>query len=66
LKQDDITLLQRKDYIAAPKPNGYRSQLFHARVKLRAHLRALEQLAVDVIELRQILLVADLCTIKSA
>ena len=25
LKQDDITLLQRKDYIAAPKPNGYRS-----------------------------------------
>jgi len=25
LKQDDITLLQRKDYIADPKPNGYRS-----------------------------------------
>ena len=25
LKQDDITLLQRKDYIASPKPNGYRS-----------------------------------------
>ena len=25
LKQDDITLLQRKDYIANPKPNGYRS-----------------------------------------
>ena len=25
LKQDDITLLQRKDYIAEPKPNGYRS-----------------------------------------
>lgn len=30
------------------------------RVELRTHLRALEQLAVDVIELRQILLVADL------
>lgn len=25
LKQDDITLLERKDYIANPKPNGYRS-----------------------------------------
>lgn len=25
LKQDDITLITRKDYIATPKPNGYRS-----------------------------------------
>ena len=25
LQQDDITLIARKDYIAAPKPNGYRS-----------------------------------------
>ena len=25
LKQDDITLVQKKDYIANPKPNGYRS-----------------------------------------
>lgn len=25
LKQDDITLLSRKDYIASPKENGYRS-----------------------------------------
>ena len=25
LAQDDITLLRRKDYIAEPKPNGYRS-----------------------------------------
>ena len=25
LKQDDIALLQRKDYIQHPKPNGYRS-----------------------------------------
>ena len=24
LRQDDITLLERKDYIANPKPNGYR------------------------------------------
>ena len=26
LKQDDITLLQRKDYIANPKPNGYQTE----------------------------------------
>ncbi len=25
LKQDDITLIQKKDYIQTPKPNGYRS-----------------------------------------
>ncbi len=25
LKQDDITLLKKKDYISNPKPNGYRS-----------------------------------------
>lgn len=25
LKQDDIALIERKDYIASPKPNGYRS-----------------------------------------
>ena len=25
LKQDDIQLLEKKDYIANPKPNGYRS-----------------------------------------
>lgn len=25
LKQDDITLIEKKDYIQSPKPNGYRS-----------------------------------------
>jgi len=25
IKQDDITLIQKKDYISNPKPNGYRS-----------------------------------------
>lgn len=25
LKQDDVTLITKKDYIASPKPNGYRS-----------------------------------------
>lgn len=32
LKQDDITLVSRKDYIAEPKPNGYRS--LHLIVKV--------------------------------
>lgn len=26
LRQDDVTLIQKKDYIKNPKPNGYRSQ----------------------------------------
>ena len=25
LSQDDVTLIRKKDYIAEPKPNGYRS-----------------------------------------
>lgn len=32
LRQDDIELLERKDYIATPKPNGYRS--LHLIVKV--------------------------------
>ncbi|MCM1307947.1 MAG: GTP pyrophosphokinase family protein [Butyrivibrio sp.] len=32
LKQEDITLVERKDYILAPKPNGYRS--LHLIVKV--------------------------------
>ncbi len=32
LRQDDITLISRKDYIANPKPNGYRS--LHLIVKI--------------------------------
>ena len=32
LKQDDVTLVTRKDYIAEPKPNGYRS--LHLIVKV--------------------------------
>lgn len=32
LRQDDITLVRRKDYIANPKPNGYRS--LHLIVKV--------------------------------
>ena len=25
MRQDDLTLIEKKDYIANPKPNGYRS-----------------------------------------
>lgn len=31
LRQDDITLIERKDYIQNPKPNGYRSLAPHCR-----------------------------------
>ena len=32
LQQDDITLIERKDYIKNPKPNGYRS--YHVILEL--------------------------------
>ncbi|MEY8337556.1 GTP pyrophosphokinase family protein [Lachnospiraceae bacterium 62-35] len=34
IKQDDITLLQKKDYIKHPKPNGYRSLHLIAEVPI--------------------------------
>ena len=36
LRQDDITLVQRKDYIKNPKPNGYRS--LHLIVEIPIYL----------------------------
>ena len=36
LKQDDITLIEKKDYIANPKPNGYRS--LHLIVEIPIYL----------------------------
>ena len=38
LQQDDITLIERKDYIAHPKPNGYRS--LHLIVQIPIYLQA--------------------------
>ena len=38
LQQDDITLIERKDYIATPKPNGYRS--LHLIVQIPIYLQA--------------------------
>lgn len=37
LKQDDITLLESKDYIANPKPNGYRSLHLIIEVPIYRH-----------------------------
>ena len=37
LRQDDITLIERKDYIQNPKPNGYRS--LHLSVEVPIFLR---------------------------
>ncbi len=38
LQQDDITLIEQKDYIANPKPNGYRS--LHLIVQIPIYLQA--------------------------
>jgi putative GTP pyrophosphokinase len=38
LSQDDITLIERKDYISKPKPNGYRS--LHLIVQIPIYLQA--------------------------
>lgn len=38
LQQDDITLIEQKDYIAHPKPNGYRS--LHLIVQIPIYLQA--------------------------
>ena len=37
MKQDDITLIQRKDYIANPKPNGYRSLHLIVEISIFLH-----------------------------
>lgn len=37
LKQDDVILIEKKDYIANPKPNGYRSLHLIVRVPIFLH-----------------------------
>lgn len=52
LKQEDIVLLQKKDYIAEPKPNGYRS--LHLIVEVPVHLAAGKRMTKVEIQIRTI------------
>lgn len=52
VQQDDVTLLQEKDYIAAPKGNGYRS--LHLIVQVPVFLASGPQLVPVEVQLRTI------------
>lgn len=52
LKQDDITLIQKKDYIQNPKPNGYRS--LHLIVEVPIFLQNEKRMVKVEIQLRTI------------
>ena len=52
LQQDDITLIQKKDYIKKPKPNGYRS--LHLIVEVPIFLQNEKKLMKVEVQLRTI------------
>lgn len=52
LQQDDITLIEKKDYILAPKPNGYRS--LHLIVAVPIFLENEKRLVKAEVQLRTI------------
>ena len=52
LMQEDIVLLERKDYIAMPKPNGYRS--LHLIVAVPVHLAGGKRMTKVEIQIRTI------------
>ena len=52
LSQDDITLIERKDYIEHPKPNGYRS--LHLIVEIPIFLHNQKRLMKVEVQLRTI------------
>lgn len=52
LQQDDVTLIERKDYIKNPKPNGYRS--LHLIVEIPIFLSGEKKLVRVEVQLRTI------------
>lgn len=52
LKQDDITLVEKKDYIQNPKPNGYRS--LHLIIEIPIFLHDKKKLMKVEVQLRTI------------
>lgn len=52
LSQDDVQLLQKKDYIQNPKPNGYRS--LHLIVAIPVHLAGGKRMTKVEIQIRTI------------
>ena len=52
LQQDDITLIEKKDYIKKPKPNGYRS--LHLIVEVPIFLQNEKKLMKVEVQLRTI------------